>query len=131
MKQAVVFGMVGALLAGWLSNPFPILPNGPAQHAAPPSHVLEARATPTVPADTLRRRVQAGQPLIMTLPAMLDDRPVASYRFLRAPALSWLVDRSILWRTRSEDVGDHAMLVGVALADAPPDTLTILVTVTE
>jgi hypothetical protein len=62
---------------------------------------------------------------------MVADRPVASYRFLRAPALSWLVDRSILWRTRPEDVGEHALLVGVALADAPPDTLTILVTVTE
>jgi hypothetical protein len=67
----------------------------------------------------------------MTLPAMLGDRPVASYRVLRAPALSWLVDRSILWRTRSGDVGDHTLLVSAALADAPPDTLAILVTVTQ
>lgn len=131
MKQTVLFSVVGILLAGWIRGPSVASPpTAPvsAEHAPP---VLEARAARAVPADTLRRRVQAGEPLIMTLPAMVADRPVASYRFLRAPALSWLVDRSILWRTRPEDVGEHALLVGAALADAPPDTLTILVTVTE
>ena len=131
MKQMVFLCVAGALLAAGLSGPSRAHQPSTSRYAEGSLPALEVNAPHTVPVDTIRRRVQAGRPLIMTLPAMLGGRPVASYRFLRAPALSWLIDRSILWRTRPEDVGDHAMLVGVALADAPPDTLTILVTVTE
>ncbi len=131
MKQTVLLCAAGMVLAAGLNGPTRAYRSAPSALAEQVPPVLEAHAAHTVPADTLRRRVQAGEPLIMTLPAMLGDRPVASYRFLRAPALSWLVDRSILWRTRSSDIGTHALLVGAALADAPPDTLTILVTVTE
>ena len=131
MKRTVLLCAAGALLAAGLVGPSHANRSwSPTLRALPPP-VLEAHVTHAVPADTLRRRVQGGEPLIMTLPAILGDRPVASYRFLRAPALSWLVDRSMLWRTRPDDVGEHVLLVGAALADAPPDTLAILVTVTQ
>lgn len=91
---------------------------------------LAAHVAHTPPADTLRRRATVGEALIMTLPDALANRPVATYRLVRAPALSWLVDRSLLWRPRPDDVGTHALLVHAAFAGTPPDTLTILVDVT-
>lgn len=98
-----------------------------------PHLLLSAEARVAVPAfrDTLEHRVTAGDDLIVTLPRTLSRRPVTDYTIVRAPAMSWLVDRSLLWRTHPQDVGRHALLVEAAFADAAPDTLTILVEVTE
>lgn len=79
------------------------------------------------PADTLRETVPAGEPLIMTLP----PRTNASYAPLRVPALSWLVDRSFVWRTRPEDTGMHTMTFTVTANSASADTLVVQVRVTD
>ncbi|WP_457651282.1 hypothetical protein [Rhodocaloribacter sp.] len=92
--------------------------------AAPPS----VRARPAR-ADTLRPTVRAGETLILALPDSLDARPVAAYAVVRAPALSWLVDRSFLWRTRPGDAGTHRFLFEAAFAEAPPETLVVRVNV--
>lgn len=135
MTQVQRFLLLGVMAAAWAGlAPAPPPPLVEAT-AAPvrslvPAH--DAHVAPTAPADTLRRRVAAGEPLIMTLPAARSGRPVTAYRLVRAPALCWLVDRSLLWRTRPADVGAHAVLVRADFGpDAPPDTLTILVDVTE
>ena len=56
------------------------------------------------PADTLRSTVRAGEALIVALPARVDGAP-ARYEVDRAPALSWLVDRSFMWRTLPQERG--------------------------
>lgn len=125
MRQIILFGlavtMCAVLAGGRFTAPMPS-----------PAVSLEADGPAIVPApDTLQHRVTAGEPLILTLPEALTERPVASYRLVRAPALSWLVDRSLLWHTRSGDAGRHTLLVRAAFDEAPPDTLTILVDVTD
>jgi hypothetical protein len=126
MKRILLFSM----LAGVLVSGFEVPPEtGPVISTRSPS-LVPAGSPHVAPADTVRRRIAAGEPLIMTLPGALSDRSVAAYRLLRAPALSWLVGRSFFWRTRSEDIGTHALLVRAAFDQSPPDTLTILVDVT-
>jgi len=116
---------LGALaLALALSPGRPLAFTDGAYALAPPSvRVLLARG------DTLRPTVRAGEPLILALPDTLDARPVAAYALVRAPALSWLVDRSFLWRTRPGDAGTHRLLFKVAFAEAPPETLVVRVKV--
>ena len=124
MKRALLFGLIGLImLAGTalgttrssLSSVLPAAEDGVAT---------------TATADTLRHRVPAGDDLIVTLPGTLSQRTVASYTIVRAPALSWLVDRSLLWRTRPNNAGTHALLLQASFQNAAPDTLTILVDVT-
>ena len=67
------------------------------------AHPVEA-APPVVAADTIRTTVQAGEPLIVTLPDQHGGRE-ATYRVVDAPALSWLVDRSFYWRTLASERG--------------------------
>ena len=68
-----------------------------------PSALAAPEASATA-ADTLRYTVKAGTPLIVALPAEHEGREV-TYRLLDAPALSWLVDRSFLWRTTEQERG--------------------------
>ena len=106
---------------------FPVAPPAStdgAYAAAPPS--VRARPART---DTLSSTVRAGETLILALPDTLDARPVASYAVVRAPARSWLVDRSFLWRTLPRDAGTHRLLFEAAFAEAPPETLAVRVTV--
>jgi hypothetical protein len=126
MKRILLFSMLGSILASGFGV---ASTTGPFISTQPPSFV-PAGSPHVAPADTVRRRVAAGEPLIMTLPGALSDRPVAAYRLLQAPALSWLVGRSFFWRTRPEDAGTHVLLVRAAFDQPPPDTLTILVDVT-
>lgn len=131
MKQVILLGWVGAVLAGAVGT---ALDAGPPTAAAEPDPLvpaLSAHVAPPAPADTMRRRVTAGEPLIVTLPDALSNRPISAYRLLRAPALSWLVDRSLLWRTRPADIGSHVLLLRAGFETAPPDTLTIFVDVTQ
>lgn len=72
--------------------------------------VHQPALSPSVPADTLRYSVPAGETLIVTLPDLYRGEE-ASYQILSAPALSWLVDRSFFWQTRREDCG--VMLVSL------------------
>lgn len=98
-----------------------VLAAAPAERAdaAPPSAaplVVDAAAAGTV-ADTLRAAVQAGQTLVVALPG--------DYETVRAPALSWLVDRSFMWRTLAQERGTLPVLF--RRRGAPADTLVLLV----
>ncbi|NBB75231.1 MAG: hypothetical protein GVY35_16420 [Bacteroidetes bacterium] len=128
MKRAILLGVVGAVLAG-MSTALDAAPSAAAGGPAPLVPVLSSHVADRLPADTVRHRVTAGEPLIVTLPDALSNGPVTAYRPLRAPALSWLVDRSLLWRTRAADAGTHTLLIRASFEAAPPDTLTILVDV--
>ncbi len=81
-----------------------------------------------VQADTLRYAVTAGQPLIVQLPAEVRGRE-ASYRLLRGPALSWLVDRSFFWRTLSSEYGTMHVLIEQRAAGREPNTLVLAIQV--
>ncbi|PAP77362.1 hypothetical protein BSZ37_13420 [Rubrivirga marina] len=66
--------------------------------APPPYGAAEASA------DTLRYSVRAGETLIVALPGRVAGADV-SYEVIQAPALSWLVDRSFMWRTLARERG--------------------------
>lgn len=123
--------MKQTLLLGWLVLAGATVGTARPDAPGPPSLVPAAEARVAAPADTLQRRVTAGDDLIVTLPATLSDRPVASYVLLQAPAMSWLVDRSLLWRTRPNDIGPHTLLVEATFGDMTADTLAIHVDVTD
>ncbi len=82
-------------------------------------------AEPTV-ADTLRYSVQAGMPLIVALPVLHEGR-TATYELLDAPALSWLVDRSFLWRTTDAERGTLPILIERVAEGSAPERLVLLV----
>lgn len=61
-------------------------------------------------AETLSYVSQAGEVLIFNLPATLGQRKIDSYTITKAPALSWLVQKSFFWRTLPKDAGKHEIL---------------------
>lgn len=79
-------------------------------------------------ADTLHLQVRAGEPLLATLPARHQGQP-ASYRLVRGPALSWLVDRAFYWRTLPSESGAMPVLVRRVAPGVEPDTLVLMVRV--
>ena len=79
--------------------------------------------------DTLRRTVTAGQALIVNLPDSLGERPVRAYTILQPPALSRLVERSWVWRTKPSDAGRHLIRAEAAFRSEPTDTLVVEVIV--
>lgn len=83
-----------------------------------------------VQADTLHYAVTAGDPLIVQLPPEVGGRQ-ASYRLLRGPALSWLVDRSFFWRTLSSEFGTMNVLVERRGSGIEPDTLVLSIQVSR
>lgn len=85
--------------------------------SAPPR--LDAAATAP---DTLRYSVPSGEALVLPLPAD------GSYRVLRAPALSWLVDRSFFWQTLPAERGREFVLLERRRGDRS-DTLVLVVDV--
>ncbi|MEM1057305.1 MAG: hypothetical protein AAGI52_17445 [Bacteroidota bacterium] len=80
--------------------------------------------------DTLRYQVRAGHTLIVALPTDVEGREV-DYRLLEAPALSWLVDRSFMWRTTPGERGTLPILVERSEQGGSPDTLVLLVEIIE
>lgn len=99
-------------------------------HSPRPFSSLEESSQKPAPADTLRRTVSAGDPLILALPDTLDGQRVRQYAPVQIPALSWLVDRSFFWETRSQDAGRHELLFEATLSEeASPDTLVLTVRV--
>ncbi len=128
----VVIGVPGLLLAtAVFLRPAPAsaltgtyAPGGvPVHHAAADGSLFSPRS------DTLRYVVKRGTVFIAALPDTLADQPVSAYAVLRAPAMSWLVDRSFFWRTRPEDTGSATLLFRVSFANAPDDTLAVRVDV--
>lgn len=99
-------------------------------HSPRPFSYLEESGQKPAPADTLRRTVSAGDPLILALPDTLDGQRVRRYAPVQIPALSWLVDRSFFWETRSQDTGRHELLFEATFSEeASPDTLVLTVRV--
>ncbi|OZC02731.1 hypothetical protein [Rubricoccus marinus] len=97
-----------------------------AQHAqAGERPAVADGAEPTV-ADTLRYTVTAGSPLIVALPVLHEGRS-ATYRLLDAPALSWLVDRSFLWRTTPSERGTLPVQIERTVEGAGVDRLVLMV----
>lgn len=70
--------------------------------AAPPERAASAPRYVEASADTIRQSVIAGETLIVALPG-------PDYRALNPPALSWLVDRSFMWRTLPQERGALAV----------------------
>ena len=100
----------------------------PPQRAAEPARYAEGVAGPgAVAADTLRATVRAGETLIVALPPVVGGVE-AVYRTVEAPALSWLVDRSFMWRTLPREGG---VLPIVFERPSPgPETVVLLVEIT-
>ena len=89
--------LVVALRAGLLVAVGAVLmASAPAERTDAPPPSVEAKA------DTLRHSVRAGETLIAALPA-------PDYRAVDPPALSWLVDRSFMWRTLAQERGTLAI----------------------
>ena len=81
------------------------------------------------PADTLRYAVRAGETLIVALPPRVGGAE-ARYQVDRAPALSWLVDRSFMWRTLARERGLMPVVLRRLVAGREPETVVLLVEVT-
>lgn len=131
MKRMLLSGLIALACATSAAGPTESDAPTLQSNLLPLVPVSEARVASPALRDTLEHRVTAGDDLIVTLPGTLSNRSVTAYELVRAPALSWVVDRSLLWRTRPEDAGTHALLVEATFDDAPSDTLTVLVEVTD
>lgn len=83
----------------------------------------------TIPLDSLTYTVVAGDNLIITLPDSLADQAVAAYHLSQPPALSWLHDRSFVWKTRDRDRGEHRLLFEATVSSIAPDSFIVRVTV--
>ena len=84
---------------------------------------------PAVADDTLRYAVRAGETLIVALPPRVAGAE-ATYQVERAPALSWLVDRSFMWRTLERERGTLPVRLRRTVAGRAPDVLVLLVEIT-
>lgn len=103
--------------------------------AAPaPADVLLAQRADASPryaaADTLRYSTPAGAPFIVALPAREGGAEV-TYRPLRLPALSWLVDRSFYWNVQPGESGTLPVVFERIVAGRERDTLVLLVELTR
>lgn len=88
-----------------------------------------AYSEPAVPApDTLRDTVRVGTVYLRSLPARRSGRTIRSYEAVRPPALSWIVDRSLLWNTAGTNPGRRRLLL-LARSDAAVDTLIVDLTI--
>ena len=80
-------------------------------------------------ADTIRASIPAGETLILALPPEVGGAE-ASYEVLDAPALSWLVDRSFLWRTLERERGVLPVRFLRSAGGTRVDTLVVVVEIT-
>jgi len=95
---------VPALRLGLLICALGLAPAATAERApVPPPY-----GAPQASADTLRYSVRAGETLIVALPGSVAGADVA-YEVIEAPALSWLVDRSFMWRTLARERGTQPL----------------------
>lgn len=84
---------------------------------------------PTAHADTLRYQVRAGETLIVALPGRVGGADV-SYEVVEAPALSWLVDRSFMWRTLPQERGLLPVRLRRTAQGSAPEEVVLLVEIT-
>ncbi len=91
--------------------------------------VLAAPSAQASPSDTLRSSVRAGETLIVALPARAAGAQVR-YEIESAPALSWLVDRSFLWRTLDQERGTLPVRFRRFGAAGGATTIVLLVEIT-
>ena len=111
LRLGILLGAL-ALPAAAQARPVPALAGG--QHS---------------PADTLRSTVRAGETLIVGLPARVDGA-AARYEIDRAPALSWLVDRSFMWRTLARERGTLPVVFRRFVEGRAPETVVLVVEIT-
>ncbi len=83
------------------------------------------------PVDTLRPSVEAGEPLILDLPAELDASPVSQYSLIQGPSLSGVAGHSFTWVTHSVEPDTYEVTLQANRPDASPDTLWLHVEVHE
>ncbi len=80
-------------------------------------------------ADTLRYSVRAGETLIVALPSRMSGMAV-TYEVEEAPALSWLVDRSFMWRTLARERGALPVRLRRIMPGRAPESVVLLVDIT-
>ena len=80
-------------------------------------------------ADTLRYDVRGGETLIVALPGQVGGAE-ASYEVVEAPALSWLVDRSFMWKTLPQERGVLPVRLLRTAPGRAPEEVVLLVEVT-
>jgi len=88
-----------------------------------------ARVAPSSLPDTLRTSTDGASPLIVSLPAELQETPVTRYSVLQAPSLSGVADRSFTWIPRGTGPGTYDVRLQAHHSNAAPDTLVVQVTV--
>jgi len=131
--------LAGALCAGAL---FAIVLLPPGLFTGNASHASDVPAGPvsvemsdpvlnTERPDTLDVVVDAGSPVILSLPSSVRDRPVEQYRLVEPPSLASVADRSLLWITRPENTGSHTLRILARHTDPPADTLIVRVEVRD
>lgn len=91
--------------------------------------VAPSGSTVIPPVDTLHPTVEAGEPLILSLPTELDASPVSQYSLIQGPSLSGIADHSFTWMTHSVDPGTYEVMLEATRPDASPDTLLLRVEV--
>jgi hypothetical protein len=123
MPQYLPLLLTALIAAGLLSLPAAAESDAPQETSPPPARSESAGE------DSLRYRVKGGEVLIIALPSTIDGSPAPRYSIIRAPALSWLQDRSFFWRTLPADVGEHVILFSVGPEGTSQDTLTVSVSV--
>lgn len=116
-RVAGPLGLVGLLILG------ATLPSTPFQPTIAP-RVATAPSTPQAP-DTLRASTEPETPLILSLPASVENRSVAEYRLLRGPALSGVAGRSFTWIPHGADPGRYEAVLRAHHPNPPPDTLVV------
>lgn len=77
------------------------------------------------PPDTLRATTSVGSPLILSLPAQLNDTPVSRYTVLEGPSLCGVAGRSFTWIPKGTDPDTYGVRLQAQHADAPADTLVL------
>ena len=85
----------------------------------------------TAPPDTLRSSATTGTPLIRSLPAQLNNKPVSRYVLLEAPALSGVAGRSFAWIPEGTNPGTHDVRFRAQHPNAEPDTLVLRIELTS
>lgn len=112
---------MSAFRLGLLICALGLAPTASAERAPAPPPYGAAQAS----ADTLRYSVRAGETLIVALPGSVGGAEVA-YEVIQAPALSWLVDRSFMWRTLARERGTLPVRLRRTGGGAPTEVVLLV-----
>lgn len=100
-----------------------------ASEKGPFASALSVNPNHAVSVDSLSFTVTAGDNLIIALPDSLAGQAVTTYRIAHPPALSWLHERSFVWKTHERDQGQHRLLFVAAPPSTVSDSLFVLITI--